>query len=158
MYEGTLYRIPIWMICLKEILIPNIHAKLGHPPLPPKNATFPPNQAINKALIVGLIKGSWCSTIFHLEPMFLTCDRLRAGKVEETPPQPQPGGCPLEKPFSRGHLKRWFSKGIPPKSFNSGLGIILICPVFFWRGWLSLLAVVFFGWGLWKDLSLEPFF
>ena len=30
---------------------------------------------------------------------------------------------------SRGHLKLWFSKGIPPKSpKDSGLGIILICP------------------------------
>ncbi len=31
--------------------------------------------------------------------------------------------------LSRGQLKWWFSKGIPPKSpKNSGLGIILICP------------------------------
>ena len=30
--------------------------------------------------------------------------------------------------LSRGHLKWWFSKGIPPNPLNSGLGIILICP------------------------------
>ena len=30
--------------------------------------------------------------------------------------------------LSRGHLKWWFSKGIPQNPLNSGLGIILICP------------------------------
>ena len=29
---------------------------------------------------------------------------------------------------SRGHPKWWFNKGTSPKSLNSGLGIILICP------------------------------
>ena len=36
---------------------------------------------------------------------------------------------------SRGHLKLWFSKGIPPPNpLNSGLGIILICPELVYEG------------------------